>query len=85
MGQQISPTPNPEGAIHTLGDGDYNEGIYQNLGTLVNNGQLTVRSPKGRINTRELNNIYGGTIKNSGTINIMERTNSKHIWNLFAK
>ena len=76
MGNQIFPTPNPAGAIYTVGDGDYNEEIYQNLGTLVSNGLLTVQSPeKGQ--KSELNNIEGGTIKNSGTINIMEQTNSK--------
>ena len=70
MANQISPNPNPAGAIYTVGDGDYNEEIYQNLGTLVSNGLLTVQSPeKGQ--KSELNNIDGGTI------NIMERTNSK--------
>ncbi|KZR62335.1 hypothetical protein [Prochlorococcus sp. MIT 1303] len=69
MGNQIFPTPNPAGAIYTVGDGDYNEEIYQNLGTLVSNGLLTVQSPeKGQ--KSELNNIEGGTIKNSGTLTI---------------
>ena len=36
MGQQISPNPNREGATYTVGDGDYNEEDYRNLGTLYN-------------------------------------------------
>ena len=38
MGERLSPNPNLEGTIYTLGDGDYSEGIYQNLGTLDSNG-----------------------------------------------